>query len=154
MTIKKKINAFCKKMHQSEPSISKRRGGYYFYLGKLAWNRMDFQTLTYAQRNFREPLSSPCQWEEARNEIHGMSARLRHQTWGGRRIKSDPLLTFREASRWLLRLTCGGLNRFFSKFFPLCVEDPLFQSHAWIVRLPRPQGFCCALHFSLLQLLN
>lgn len=100
-------------MHQSEPSILKRSGGYYFYLGKRAWNLMDFQTLTYAQRNLREPLSPPCQREEACNEIHSVSTRLRHQMCGGRCIKSNLPLTFCEASRWPLHVTCGSLNSFF-----------------------------------------
>lgn len=86
-------------MHQTEPLISEQSGGYYFYLGERVRNLMDSQTLNYAQRNLREPPSPPCQWEEPCNEIHGVSARLRRRTCEGGRIKSDPPLTFLEASR-------------------------------------------------------
>lgn len=139
-------------MHQSEPSILKRSGGYYFYLGKRAWNLMDFQTLTYAQRNLREPLSPPCQREEACNEIHSVSTRLRHQMCGGRCIKSNLPLTFCEASRWPLHVTCGSLNSFFFfwlHFAAVCWRSAV-QRCTWVagVRLPWP------LHFSPLQLIN
>lgn len=126
-------------MHQSEPSIPKRSGGYYFYLGKRAWNLMDFQTSTSA--HLREPPSPPHQWEEACNDIHGVSARRGRQTRGGRRIKSDPPLTFRGASRWPWRLACRSLKWFFSKFCGGALQIHCFgDTQGWLERGRRDLG--------------